>query len=198
MLGSSGRNISGLLGNADGISTNDFRLRDGTDLGDTISSATLYSTFADSWRITDATSLFTYGAGESTASFTDRSFPHAIVTLADLDPTVRAAAEQTASNAGLTRGTLAFDNAVLDVALTGNAEFATLAAALSRAEARCAARGAGRRHGHVERGWHHERRQAHDHAQRLRRPPVCDRRWSRRHDIRSFRPLAGNAHRQRH
>lgn len=130
MLGSSGRNISGLLGNADGISTNDFRLRDGTDLGDTISSATLYSTFADSWRITDATSLFTYGAGESTASFTDRSFPHAIVTLADLDPTLRAAAEQTASNAGLTRGTLAFDNAVLDVALTGNAEFATLAAAL--------------------------------------------------------------------
>ncbi|WP_245295634.1 Ig-like domain-containing protein [Rhizobium rhizosphaerae] len=130
MLGSSGRAISGLLGNADGSASNDFRLRDGTDLGEAVASATLYSTFADSWRITDATSLFTYGAGESTASFTDRSFPHAIVTLADLDPTVRAAAEQTARDAGLTPGTLTFDNAVLDVALTGNAEFATSAAAL--------------------------------------------------------------------
>lgn len=35
----------------------------------------LYRTFADSWRVTDETSLFTYEPGTSTASFTDRSWP---------------------------------------------------------------------------------------------------------------------------
>lgn len=122
--------LSGLLGNADGLASNDFRLRDGTQLGETLSTGTLYSTFADSWRITDATSLFSYAPGESTATFTDRSFPHATVALADLDPTVRAAAEQTARDAGLTPGTLVFNNAVLDIALTGRAEFATAGAAM--------------------------------------------------------------------
>lgn len=32
-------------------------------------------TFADAWRVTNATSLFDYASGMSTASFTDRSFP---------------------------------------------------------------------------------------------------------------------------
>jgi hypothetical protein len=35
----------------------------------------LYKTFADAWRLTDATSLFTYLPGRSTASFTDRNWP---------------------------------------------------------------------------------------------------------------------------
>src|SRR5690606_39704007 len=35
----------------------------------------LYRTFADAWRVTDRTSLFVYGPGESTASFTDRRWP---------------------------------------------------------------------------------------------------------------------------
>lgn len=130
MIGTADGSVSGLLGNADGIASNDFRLRDGTQLDANASIATLYTTFADSWRITDATSLFSYAPGETTATFTDRSFPSSTVTLADLDPAVRAAAEQTARDAGLTPGTLDFNNAVLDVALTGNAEFATAAAAM--------------------------------------------------------------------
>jgi hypothetical protein len=36
---------------------------------------TLYGQFADAWRVTDASSLFDYDAGTSTATFTDRSFP---------------------------------------------------------------------------------------------------------------------------
>lgn len=36
---------------------------------------TLNQTFADSWRITDRTSLFDYGPGQSTATFTNRNWP---------------------------------------------------------------------------------------------------------------------------
>jgi hypothetical protein len=53
----SGR-IQGLLGNADRVSTNDFALRDGTDLGSNPSVQTIHTTFADSWRITQQESLF--------------------------------------------------------------------------------------------------------------------------------------------
>jgi FtsP/CotA-like multicopper oxidase with cupredoxin domain len=35
----------------------------------------LYKTFADAWRLTDATSLFEYLPGRSTATFTDRDWP---------------------------------------------------------------------------------------------------------------------------
>lgn len=36
---------------------------------------TLYQTFADAWRVTDETSLFDYGSGTSTATYTDRNWP---------------------------------------------------------------------------------------------------------------------------
>lgn len=36
---------------------------------------TLYRTFADAWRVTDATSLFVYAPGTSTDTFTDRDWP---------------------------------------------------------------------------------------------------------------------------
>lgn len=35
----------------------------------------LYRTFADAWRVSDVTSLFTYDAGTSTATFSDRDWP---------------------------------------------------------------------------------------------------------------------------
>jgi FtsP/CotA-like multicopper oxidase with cupredoxin domain len=35
----------------------------------------LYQTFADAWRVTDATSMFMYTPGTSTATFTDRDWP---------------------------------------------------------------------------------------------------------------------------
>jgi hypothetical protein len=39
-------------------------------------SKTVYGQFADAWRVTDATTLFDYDPGQSTATFTDRSWPH--------------------------------------------------------------------------------------------------------------------------
>lgn len=126
---SRGGDVAGLLGNNDGSSANDLALPDGTVLANPVPVTELYGQFADAWRITDTTSLFVYGAGESTASFTDRSFPPGVVRLEDLDPAARAAAEQVAIAAGLVPGTWEFDGAVLDVALTNNPAFAAAVAA---------------------------------------------------------------------
>lgn len=56
------------------------RLRNGVDVGPIPASlhdryVTLYKTFADSWRITDQTSLFVYAPGTSTKTFTDPDWP---------------------------------------------------------------------------------------------------------------------------
>ena len=40
--------------------------------------------YAESWRIAQASSLFDYAHGEDTETFTDRSFPHELVTSASL------------------------------------------------------------------------------------------------------------------
>ena len=56
------------------------RLRDGADVGPMPASlqdryATLYKKFADSWRVTDETSLFVYESGDSIKTFTDEDWP---------------------------------------------------------------------------------------------------------------------------
>jgi len=56
------------------------RLRNGADVGPMPASlhdryVTLYKTFADSWRVTNTTSLFVYAPGTSTATFTDPDWP---------------------------------------------------------------------------------------------------------------------------
>ena len=119
-----GEDVAGLLGDNDGERGNDIALPDGTVIAQPVAAQALYGAFADAWRVTDATSLFTYAPGESTATFTDRGFPAQVVTLADLDPAARAAGEAAALAAGLVPGTLEFDNAVLDVALSGDPRFA--------------------------------------------------------------------------
>ncbi|MFM8277496.1 MAG: Calx-beta domain-containing protein [Cyanobium sp.] len=53
--------LQGLLGNGDGDVSNDFALRDGTDLGANPSAATIHTTFADSWRVKSGESLFQIG-----------------------------------------------------------------------------------------------------------------------------------------
>jgi hypothetical protein len=56
------------------------RLRNGVDVGPMPASlhdryVMLYKTFADSWRVTDKTSLFVYAPGTSTKTFTDPDWP---------------------------------------------------------------------------------------------------------------------------
>lgn len=63
--------------------------------------AFLAKDFADEWRVTTTTSLFDYGFGQSTLSFTDRSFPRVHYTVADLSPNQQAAARQRCLDMGI-------------------------------------------------------------------------------------------------
>jgi hypothetical protein len=113
--------LSGLLGNFDGNPRNDIAPKGGTAI--TPSFDALYPRFADSWRITQATSLFDYPPGASTATFTDRSFPDGPATTASLTAAQRTSA-RAACNAADVRDPTDLDNCTLDVALTGSADFA--------------------------------------------------------------------------
>ena len=116
-----GSNIQGLLGNADGVTSNDFTLRDGTSLGANPSRQTIHTTYADSWRITQSESLF------GTTTFADKTFPQQFVTLANLPVATANAAVKAAFNAGLPEGPI-LDGAALDAGITGNNNFITDAA----------------------------------------------------------------------
>ncbi|MCW9679746.1 VWD domain-containing protein [Dolichospermum planctonicum UHCC 0167] len=115
--------VVGLLGNFNDNRNDDFALRDGTVIGGTITDQQLYGDYANSWRITQANSLFDYASGQTTATFTDLTFPRNIITTASLTPEQRAAAEQIARNAGITDPSV-LEDVILDIHLSnGNTEF---------------------------------------------------------------------------
>ncbi|MBD2568897.1 VWD domain-containing protein [Anabaena lutea FACHB-196] len=109
--------VVGLLGNYNGTPNDDFALRNGTVIGGTITDQRLYGDYDDSWRITQANSLFDYTSGQSTTTFTDLNFPPSAITLTAQQ---RADAEQIARNAGITDPNL-LENAIVDIALTNGA-----------------------------------------------------------------------------
>jgi Ca2+-binding RTX toxin-like protein len=122
-------NLEGLLGDGDGNAANDVARADGTVLARPFVFSDIYGGYRDDWRVsTDTQSLFTYDAGESLEGFYLESYPTNLISLADLDPAVVAAATQAALNAGLVQGTANFNNAVLDFALTQDTSFITSAA----------------------------------------------------------------------
>lgn len=121
--------VIGLLGNADRDAGGDVSTRDGRKLPDDPAFADLYPAFADSWRVSQAESLFDYAAGQDTNTFTDRSLPQQATDLNALPN--RAAAEATCRAAGVTEPGL-LEACILDVALTGAAEFATATAGLQK------------------------------------------------------------------
>jgi hypothetical protein len=90
----------------------------------------LYHQFAQSWRITQQTSLFYYPEGTSTASFTDLNFPSKALTVASLTPTTVAAAKRDCKAEGVTNPYLLSD-CVYDLGLAGGRDVC-----LSGAEAR--------------------------------------------------------------
>ncbi|MDI2127727.1 VWD domain-containing protein [Yinghuangia seranimata] len=115
--------MEGLLGNFDGDPGNDLDLGGGRTLTVPAGPADLHGAYADRWRITQEASLFDYGPGESTATFTDRGFPKPVTALPGRDQ-----AEATCRASGVT-DPLVVEECVLDVALTGRPEFAAAAAA---------------------------------------------------------------------
>lgn len=70
--------LTGLLGNDDGSASTDFVTPEGVSLGSSPSTAILDVQYADAC-ITQARSLFDYLPGQSTATFTNRSFPASYV-----------------------------------------------------------------------------------------------------------------------
>ncbi len=122
----------GLLGHYDGNQNNEFITRSGKELTlpqllvkkdrETFHDV-LYHQFGDSWRITDATSLFTYAPGTSTATYTDRDYPKTLTSIADLTEDQRNQAREICLSAGVKSGA-ALENCILDVALTEDKDFA--------------------------------------------------------------------------
>ncbi len=142
--------MAGLLGNYNGNPNDDLRSRNGTQLQarSTYSVATntlnralpaaipvyeletayfeqLYKQFGDSWRVTQAESLFDYPAGLTTASFTDRGFPAEYLTLNGVSDQDLEAAIEACEAAGVPEEQM--DGCVFDVAATGNSGFANAA-----------------------------------------------------------------------
>ncbi|MEU8139610.1 VWD domain-containing protein [Streptodolium elevatio] len=122
--------MQGLLGNADGSRANDLDMGGGRVLKASSAYAPLpfddlYQTYADHWRIQQGQSLFEYGPGQSTATFTDRSFPRRPTDAATV-PNHDAARDQCLAAGVVAPETLS--GCTLDVALTGRAEFAEAAA----------------------------------------------------------------------
>lgn len=120
-------NVEGLLGNFNGTIDDDLVFDGGTkslqiplQFGDDAEAGTygVYGEFRDYWRVNDETTLFTYSAGEGPDSFYLADYPTQMITLDDFSPEARAEAGALAEAAGLTPGSFAFNNAVLDLLVT--------------------------------------------------------------------------------
>ncbi|MGD0811790.1 MAG: hypothetical protein ABSA91_19095, partial [Acidimicrobiales bacterium] len=79
----------------------------------------LYHQFGQSWRVTQVTSLFAYPKGESTASYTDLSFPSKALTVSALRPATAARAEVVCKASGITNPDLLAD-CVFDLGVTAS------------------------------------------------------------------------------
>lgn len=118
----------GLLGTANGDPTDDLRTSGGESFEDADDDYdTLYGSIAESWRVSDATSLFDYDDGESTETYTDREFPGRLFYNNDLSDEDRSAAEAICRAAGVTDPWI-LDSCILDVGATGDPSFADIAA----------------------------------------------------------------------
>jgi hypothetical protein len=134
--------MTGLVGNFDHDKTNDMRTSDsvvisGPDGTEPPPPDELYGRFANSWRITDQTSLFTYNDGQSTATFTDRDFPRQPHTLSNFTADQQANARELCVSQGITDSALR-DACALDILATGQPQFAFAANQAQHAAAQAA------------------------------------------------------------
>lgn len=110
--------VIGLMGNFDGDKINDIQTRSGENIlvNGSLAFDKLYPTYADSWRITQANSLFYYDTGKSTDTYTQKDFPR---TLQTLTAAQKASAESVCRAAGVTTEPF-LSNCIFDVAITNN------------------------------------------------------------------------------
>jgi hypothetical protein len=114
--------VQGLLGPDDGNASTDLQLANGQPIGSngTISSSTLYGTYASDWQVPNtSSSLLYYTAGQSPSTFLIPGFPENALTLSQLPASLVAAAEAIVEAEGITNPNL-IDAAVIDLLATGN------------------------------------------------------------------------------
>ena len=125
--------VVGILADGDGAFANDIVTRSGVELTyPDPPFATFYGTYVNSWRVSMAESLFDYGPGQSTATFTDLSYPDEPATPQTLPPAALSRATTVCAQFALTSPAV-HDACLVDVGLTGDADFATEAAAAQAA-----------------------------------------------------------------
>ncbi len=76
--------VRGMLGQFDGDPENDRVTASGEVLLPPVEFGPLYNHFGESWRVTDANSLFDYAAGEDANTYAKANFPSALATLDDI------------------------------------------------------------------------------------------------------------------
>ncbi|TKX42825.1 VWD domain-containing protein [Halorubrum sp. ARQ200] len=115
--------VEGLLGDVDGNSSNDITFANGIVVSNPSDSNALYGPFRDDWRVTENTTLFEYEGDNGPETYYNPAIPRGSFTVNDIDPSTRAEAEELAADAGLTPGTSAYRNALVDYALTGDESY---------------------------------------------------------------------------
>jgi hypothetical protein len=117
--------VVGMLGDADRNKTNDLVTRDGQPIAfPDPPFATFYGTYVNSWRVNMAETLFDYDAGQSTDTFTDLTFPDQPATPQTLPAGALSKATTLCAQFGLAAGA-ATNACLVDVGITGDADFAT-------------------------------------------------------------------------
>ncbi len=116
--------VVGMLGDADHNTANDLVTRSGQAMGQNPPFATFYGTYVNSWRVSMAETLFDYGAGQSTDTFTDLTFPDAPATPQTLSAAALSRATTVCAQFSLSAGAVN-DACLVDVGITGDADFAT-------------------------------------------------------------------------
>ncbi|WP_315097285.1 VWD domain-containing protein [uncultured Cellulomonas sp.] len=130
----------GLLGDGDGDVADEHTTRGGAVLARPLTHDDLYGELVESWRVRDEESLFDYAPGESTETFTDRTFPDAAASGDASSEDRRALAEEVCRAAGVRDGSV-LEECAVDVAASGRVEFAVAAATTAdRVTARAMAR----------------------------------------------------------
>ena len=112
--------LVGLLGSANGDPLDDVRTAQGVEVNANDPDA-IHGPFADSWRVTDQTSLFDYGPGESTATYTDRDYPGDIEKLATAD--FREARRRCHQSMGRAATTPEIDACAFDLVASGRDDY---------------------------------------------------------------------------
>lgn len=121
--------VAGLLGDNDGSTKDELTYGNYAPLPANPSAELLHGSFADTWRLAQELSYFTYPAGKTTDSYTNKNFPKKVVKLADFSQADQDQAGYVCQIFGVTEQPNA-QNCQLDLLKTKDWSYAGMAADL--------------------------------------------------------------------